>query len=150
MPPLGVRETSTQLRWPRQRNWWVETPLDLSYSEKRWERLFFVTLGTVVARAVTTLDDDFDIRLVGVYAFLPWLTFLLKCQYFDLAAHSCATPGHAMRTSRLRGFLWVLAHLPMIAAMHWLSVAMSQLQVFDADGAHTIVDDDLLRLALVW
>ena len=25
MPPLGVRETSTQLRWPRQRNWWVET-----------------------------------------------------------------------------------------------------------------------------
>ena len=36
----------------------LSMPLDLSYSEKRWERLFFVTLGTVVARAVTTLDGE--------------------------------------------------------------------------------------------
>ena len=111
-------------------------PLDLRYSEQRWERLFFITLGAVIARAVTTLDDDFSTRIVGTYALLPWMTFLIKCQYFDLASHSTATPGHAMRTSRLRGFLWALLHVPLIGSVQWVSVAVSQLTVFDADGGH--------------
>ena len=41
-----------------------------------------------------------------------------------------------MRTSRLRGFFWALLHVPLIGSVQWVSVAVSQLTVFDADGGH--------------
>jgi hypothetical protein len=113
----------------------LQVPLDLAFSQKRWERLFFITLGNVVARTVTQLDDDSSVRNSSIYLLLPLVTFLIKCQYFDMSSHSVYTPGHAMRVSRIRGFTWALMHVPLIGAVHWISISLAALQALtDPEG----------------
>ena len=109
MPLLGVRETSTQLRWPRQRNWWVETAdakrvnsstlgparaiapyllvMDLSFSA------YFSFLAGKIRREINHEEGAFDSSVLP--AWLPWslrVTWISAAQ--PAVADSWPMPAH--------------------------------------------------------
>ena len=143
----------------------LRVPMNIAYAEARYERMFVIAVGNVVANAIADSGHErFRTKwgaktqlVIGV----PWVALLLKLFYFDLSPHHGAGTGvHAMRSSVPRAVLWSLLHGPLLGCILWISTGLDVLiagldtdlaAAYDAaSGDAATADDDPIQSAARW